>query len=149
MVRTWHLCPCSPRCGERSRAKRSRGERSRAKRSRTDQIRASALAIVETGYRQGGIDTCSCLFRKTQIIPKETPTNPTVHYAVKDPASERGMRNVSSFFIVCGMPYSANDSILGEGHSGMTVIFYFLAVFSQQLKVSGAELTAQLQALNL
>ena len=46
-------------------------------------------AIVETGYCQGGIDTCSCLFRKTQIIPKETPTNPTVHYAVKDPASER------------------------------------------------------------
>ena len=46
-------------------------------------------AIVETGYRQGGIDTCSCLFRKTQIIPKETPTNPSVHYAVKDPASER------------------------------------------------------------
>ena len=80
-------------------------------------------AIVETGYRQGGIDTCSCLFRKTQIIPKETPTNPSVHYAVKDPASERGMRNVSSFFIVCGMPYSANNSILGEGHSGMTVVF--------------------------
>jgi len=52
---------------------------------------AGAFAIVETGYRQGGIDTCSCLFRKTQIIPKETPTNPTVHYAVKDPASERGM----------------------------------------------------------